>query len=272
MRILLTNDDGIDSPGIKLLADRLRGAKHKVVVVAPEIDQSGVSHSISFFKRPCKLAEIDKDTWSCGGTPVDCVVVALMGGLTEVFSMPDSPPDLVISGINQGANLGTDVVYSGTAAAARQGALKHIPSAAISLVEGNEWYWDMAADFTVEYLDRIMAYWKPNTFVNVNIPNRREKPLKLVHSFLSFRYYDDSIDIYHAPDGYRYCFVRSGEITAQTGQDSDYEAVAGNNASLSEVFIHPLLLESVRLDCDGTTAAVQPLKEREGYNGGKSAQ
>ena len=256
MRILLTNDDGIDSPGINLLADGLRKAGHRVVAVAPEANQSGVSHSITFFKRPCKLVEIDKDTWSCGGTPVDCVVVALMG-VPELFTLPHSPPDIIISGINQGANLGTDILYSGTAAAARQGAFCHIPSAAVSLIAGDEWNWDMAVGFTVEYLDRIMAYWKPDTFINVNIPNRREKPLALVHAFPSFRYYNDRIEVYHAPDGYRYCFINAGEITARVEQGSDYKAVAGNNASLSEVFIHPLLLDSV--------------KEREGgYSDGKS--
>jgi 5'-nucleotidase len=246
MKILLTNDDGIDSPGLLLLADGLRKAGHRVAVIAPEANQSGVSHSITFFKRPCKLAEINRDTWSCGGTPVDCVVIALMGGLPELFTLPHSPPDIIISGINQGANLGTDIMYSGTAAAARQGSLCHIPSVAVSLVEGDEWNWDMAAGFTVECLDDIMAYWKPDTFINVNIPNRREKPLALVHAFPSLRYYNDRIDIYHAPDGYRYCFVNAGEITAKTEQGSDYEAVAGNNASLSEVFIHPLLLDSVK--------------------------
>jgi 5'-nucleotidase len=255
MRILLTNDDGIYSPGLLALAGALRKAGHRVVVVAPASNQSAVSHSITFITRPCKLAEIDKDTWSCGGTPADCVVIALMGGLPELFTLPHSPPDMIISGINRGANLGTDIVYSGTAAAARQGALFSVPSVALSLVEGDEWNWDMAAGFAVERLDEIMAYWKPDTFINVNIPNRREKPLALVHAFPSFRYYNDRIDIYHAPDGCRYCFVNAGEMTAKTGPGSDYEAVEGNNASLSEVFIHPLLLEAV--------------KEREGDDDGK---
>jgi 5'-nucleotidase len=258
MKILLTNDDGINSPGINLLADGLRKAGHRAVVVAPASNQSGVSHAISFLHGPCKLAKISEDTWSCGGTPVDCVVVALMGGLPELFLAPESLPDLIISGINRGANLGTDIVYSGTAAAARQGSLYSVPSAALSLIEGDEWNWDMAAGFAVEYLDRIMAYWKPDSVVNVNIPNRKEKPLALVHAFPSFRYYNDRIDIYHAPNGRRYCFAKAGEITVQQWQGSDYEAVENNNASVSEIFIHPLLLEAV--------------KEREGYSGGKSAQ
>jgi len=245
MRILLTNDDGVKSPGIQLLADRLRTVGHRVVVVAPETDQSGVSHSIAFFARPTKLTLIAEDTWSCGGTPGDCVAIALLGGLPEVFT-PDSPPDMVVSGINRGANLGTDIVYSGTAAAARQGALHDIPAIALSLIEADEWHWDMAVDFAVERLDEIKAYWKPDSFVNVNIPNRREKPRELVHAFPSFRYYNDSIEIHHAPDGHRYCFTRTGKVASRPEHGSDDAVTAEHNASVSEIFIHPVLWESVR--------------------------
>jgi 5'-nucleotidase len=255
MRILLTNDDGVTSPGILALAGRLRKAGHRVVVLAPESDQSGVSHSISFFRRPCKMTAVGEDTWSCGGSPVDCVVVGLLGGLPEVFTMPHSPPDMIISGINRGANLGSDVVYSGTAAAARQGSLFDIPSVALSLLEGEEWHWDMAAGFAVERLDEIKARWKPDSFVNVNIPNRREKPRALVHAFPSFRYYNDSIEIHHAPDGHRYCFARTGKITSRPERGCDDAVTAEGNASVSEIFIHPVLLESVR--------------EREGHDDGK---
>ena len=255
MRILLTNDDGINSPGITLLADGLRKAGHRVVVVAPESDQSGVSHSIAFFTRPCKLTAMGEDTWSCGGSPVDCVVVAMLGGLPEVFDLPHSPPDMVVSGINRGANLGTDIVYSGTAAAARQAAFFNIPSAAFSLIEGDEWHWDMAAGFAVERLDEIKAYWKPDSFVNVNIPNRSEKPRALVHAFPSFRYYNDRIEVHHAPDGHRYCFARTGKITSRPEHGSDGAVTAENNAPVSEIYIHPVLLEWV--------------KERGGDNDGK---
>jgi len=246
MKILLTNDDGINSPGLRLLAERLRKTGHKVVVVAPEGEQSGVSHAIAFFRTPCKLTAIAGDTWSCGGSPGDCVAVALLGGLPEEFTLPHSPPDVVLSGINRGANLGTDIVYSGTAAAARQGALHNIPSVALSLIEGDEWYWDMAVDFAVERLDEIKAYWKPDSFVNVNIPNRREKPHALVHAFPSFRYYNDSIEIHHAPDGHRYCFARTGKVASRPEHGSDDAVTAENNASVSEIYIHPVLLESVR--------------------------
>jgi len=254
MRILLTNDDSINSPGITRLAAALRKAGHRVFVVAPECNQSGVSHAIRFLNGPCKLTQIGADTWVCGGTPADCVVIALRGGIPELCLLDDEsskskqipPIDLIISGINQGANLGTDIIYSGTAAAARQGAFFQIPSLALSLIHGDEWNWEMAADFAVERLDEMVSYWKPDSFINVNIPNRREKPAALVHAFPSLRYYNDSIEVYQAPNGCRYCFVKAWEISAQMEQGSDCGVTADNNASLSEIFIHPLLLESVK--------------------------
>lgn len=271
MRILLTNDDGISSPGILMLAAGLREAGHRVFVVAPASNQSGVSHSISFINGPCKLTEIDRDTWICQGTPVDCIVTGLLGGIPELSILPavqmengaGSPPDAVISGINRGANLGTDIVYSGTAAAARQGALCGIPSLALSLTESAEWNWEMAVVFVVEQLTEMMACWKPDSFVNVNIPNRRELPDSLVHGFPSLRYYNDHMERYHAADGSVYCFSRPGDISpslengavpgsqsvrvdARPERGSDWDAVENNNASISEIFVHPVLLESVR--------------------------
>lgn len=241
MKILLTNDDGVNAPGIEVLADKLRKAGHGVVVVAPASNQSGVSHSISFFHGPCKLKEIARDTWSCEGSPADCVVIALSGGIPDFVK-----PDVIVSGINYGANLGTDIIYSGTAAAARQGALFNIPSLALSLVWGDSWYWEMAADFSAANLEQMIDCWKPDSFVNVNIPNRPEKPFALVHAFPSFRYYNDSIDVYLAPDGSRYCFSKAGDIDTKPEQGSDWDAVESGGASLSRIYIHPLLLESVK--------------------------
>jgi len=237
MRLLLTNDDGISSPGLLLLAAALRKAGHKVFVLAPSADRSGVSHSITFLNQPKRIVQVDNDTWSCEGTPVDCVVIGLMGGLPEC-----APIDAIVSGINRGANLGTDLVYSGTAAAARQGALCNIPSLALSLLEGDAWYWDMAVAFALERFAEMLAFWKPDCFVNVNIPGKKETPRGLVHAFPSLRYYNDSIETYYAPDGQRYCFARSGAISAKPEKGSDWEAVTGNNASISDILIHPALL------------------------------
>ena len=267
MKILLTNDDGIASPGINLLAQALRKAGHRVFVVAPSSDRSGVSHAISFLSNPCKLAAIETDTWSCSGTPADCVVVGLLGGIPELKIIGGDPaddlfspqvlsgrqPDLIISGINRGANFGTDLLYSGTAAAARQGSLCRIPSLALSLVEsaGDEWHWDMAVSFAVEHLAEMLAFWKADSFVNVNIPNgvaddrgngKAAGPSALVPAFPSLRYYNDSIDNYEAADGHRYCFARAGKIGAKPEQGSDWDVVSKNQASMSAICIHPVVV------------------------------
>ena len=261
MRILLTNDDGIGSPGIFLLAAALREAGHRVFLVAPALDQSGVSNSITFLKNPISLCEVDADTWICRGTPADCVIAALLGGISELTK--DSFPDAVISGINRGANLGTDIIFSGTAAAARQGAHFKIPSLALSLVEGPTWNWEMAIIFVVEQLEEMLSHWKPDSFLNVNIPNGAQIPSSLVHSFPALRYYNDRMEVFHAPDGDTYCFAINGKPSAsfRSGADeancflkgdakpepgSDWDAIAGNNASISDVYIHPVLLGSVK--------------------------
>ena len=256
MRILLTNDDGADSPGILLLAEALRGAGHRVIMVAPSSNNSAISHAISFFKRSWKFAEIERDSYSLDGTPVDCVAEALRGNIPGLgITGPGewSPPDAVISGINRGANLGTDIVFSGTAAAARQGAFCGIPSLALSLsppCEGGEnWRWDAAVAFVLERFDEMLAGWKPDSFINVNIPNRGENPLGLVRAFPSLRFYNDSRDVCRMPDGSRYCIAKPEETGVSPDEGSDWEAIAQNNASLSEIFIHPVLLEHVSRRC-----------------------
>jgi len=242
MEILLTNDDGIDSPGLCLLAAALRQAGHRVLTLAPDSDRSGVSHSISFLSGPCKIRKIEADSWSCSGTPVDCVVLALLGGIPGDDNFV---PDAVISGINRGANLGTDIVYSGTAAAARQASMAGFPAAAFSLVEGTDWHWEMAVSFITGNFQEILNFWKSGTFVNVNIPNRASLPVGLVPAFPARRCYNDTIDRYHSPSGEIYCFARGGKIGAEPETGSDHDAVSGNFASMSAVYIHPAALEEI---------------------------
>jgi 5'-nucleotidase len=242
MTILLTNDDGIDSPGMLPLAVALRKQGHRVFVLAPEGNKSGVSHAISFLNGPVRLTNREEDTWSCPGNPADCVVLALMGGIPEIKGMPD----LVLSGINHGANIGTDLIYSGTAAAARQGSLLGIPSVALSLVENEEYHWDMAVSFSVERLEEFKSFWRPDTFVNVNIPNTSQGPLGIESAFPALRDYQDTLSLYEAHDGRRYCFIKPGEVTTRSEAGSDWDAVSRNFASISAIYIHPLVREGVK--------------------------
>jgi 5'-nucleotidase len=247
MRILLTNDDGISSPGISLLAKTLREAGHRVFTVAPDTNRSGCSHSISL-SEPIKLTEIEKDTWVSSGTPSDCVLVSLLGGIPELciaaegagYNM-EKAPDLVLAGINAGANLGTDIVYSGTAAAARQGSFFGIPSVALSLV-GNDglWNWEPVISYITENLAVIMGYWKTGTFINVNFPNIEKKPFALVPVFPSIRYYNEKVTSYTDDEGGVYCLKKLGKIESTPADGCDWAEVQKNNAALSVILSQPV--------------------------------
>ena len=254
MKILLTNDDGISSPGIRLLARELRSAGHRVFTVAPDTNRSGSSHSIEFLDKPIKISEIEEDTWSCSGTPVDCVITALLGGIPELKISTEGSainleraPDLVLSGINAGANLGTDIIYSGTASAARQGSFFGIPSVALSLVKSDlPWQWDTVISYINEKLISIMGYWKAQTFVNVNFPNIERKPLALVPVFPSMRCYNDRIITYSPPEGGVFCFVKPGKVENIPEDGSDWAEVIKGNAALSVVLSQPSVSNEVR--------------------------
>ncbi|HOU66431.1 MAG TPA: 5'/3'-nucleotidase SurE, partial [Thermomonas sp.] len=129
MRVLVSNDDGVDAPGIHALAQGLRDAGHEVIVVAPDRDRSGASNSLTL-DAPIRVVQLDAHRWKVYGTPTDCVHVALTGML-EALGLE---PDIVVSGINNTANLGDDVIYSGTVAAAMEGRFLGLPAVAMSLV------------------------------------------------------------------------------------------------------------------------------------------
>jgi 5'-nucleotidase len=237
MNILLTNDDGLESPGIQLLAKSLRGEGHRVIVIAPDRDRSGASHSISFIASPLVLHPRGEDTWTCSGLPVDCVAAALLG-------MPEDQvkPELVVSGINRGANLGTDLLYSGTAAAARQGSIFGLPSIALSLAadHGESCYWDQAVRFSLSRLDEMLGYWKADTFINLNIPNSPQGPGGMARAFPSRRLYHDGLAVMDAPNGDRYCFFHAGTEETISPEGSDHQLISQNLAALSVVWIHPV--------------------------------
>ncbi|NTV93898.1 MAG: 5'/3'-nucleotidase SurE [Thiobacillus sp.] len=164
MRILLSNDDGYFAPGLAALAAALAEHGHRVTVVAPERDRSGASNSLTL-DRPLMVRQTPSGFHYVNGTPTDCVHLAVTGLLPEL-------PEMVISGINHGANMGDDTVYSGTVAAATEGFLLGIPSVAISLVHGGGDHFDTAARVAVELVARFAAkpFTEPALF-NVNVPD-----------------------------------------------------------------------------------------------------
>jgi 5'-nucleotidase len=167
MRILVSNDDGVDAAGIRMLAAVLREAGHEVTVVAPDRDRSGASNSLTL-DLPIRLKRIDHYTVSVAGTPTDCVHLALTGLL-------EFEPDIVVSGINNAANLGDDVIYSGTVSAAMEGRFLGLPAVAVSLVSRNHdpKHFETAARAAVEIVARLKADPLPaDTILNVYVPDR----------------------------------------------------------------------------------------------------
>ena len=234
MNILLTNDDGIASDGIQQLAKVLRSrGKYRVFVIAPDADRSGISHAVSLLNGPARLTRLEEDCWSCSGYPVDCVIIGLKGLLPV-------RPDLVLSGINRGENLGTDIIYSGTAAAARQASLSGIPALALSLAGKGVFYWDMAASWIADNLEKLIEFWEKNTFVNINIPNNPDGPAGVKETRPAVKTYGDNLAIIDTPDGNSWCFLESNPGLPVAEEGSDCDIVSKNNVSISSVYNYPM--------------------------------
>jgi 5'-nucleotidase len=166
MRILISNDDGVDAPGIKYLTEGLQQAGHAVVVVAPDRDRSGASNSLTL-DLPIRAKQLSEHRWSVAGTPTDCVHLALAG-------LMQNDPDMVISGINNTSNMGDDVIYSGTVAAAMEGRCLGFPAIAMSLAahDHKPQYFESAVQAAVQITERLLNDPLPaDTILNVNVPD-----------------------------------------------------------------------------------------------------
>src|SRR5215469_6909288 len=169
MRILLTNDDGVNADGLEVLEKIARTLSDDIWVVAPETDQSGVSHSLSL-NDPLRLRELGPRQFAVKGTPTDCVIMAAR------YIIPEGKPDLVLSGVNRGRNAAEDVTYSGTVAGAIEGTVLGIPSFALSqayaVATKHDPHWDTALKFAPDLIRRVLADGMPrDVFVNINFPD-----------------------------------------------------------------------------------------------------
>ncbi|MBS4048448.1 MAG: 5'/3'-nucleotidase SurE [Alphaproteobacteria bacterium] len=167
MRILVSNDDGIHAPGLKILEKVARSLSKDVWVVAPEYEQSGASHSLTL-TLPLRLRKINARKYAVRGTPTDCVMMAMH----EIFK--DKRPDLLLSGVNRGANLGEDVTYSGTVAVAMEGSLLGVPSIALSqcFQHGHPVKWGTAEHHAPKVIKKLLKTgWAKDTLINVNFPD-----------------------------------------------------------------------------------------------------
>ncbi len=165
MRVLVSNDDGVEAPGIRVLAQRL-AEWGEVIVVAPDRDRSGASNSLTL-DQPIRVSDLGDQRYRVAGTPTDCVHLALSGLL-------DVEPDIVVSGINNSANLGDDVIYSGTVSAAMEGRFLGLPAIAVSLVsvDHNAINFDSAAEAVLRVLNKLLLDPLPaDTILNINVPD-----------------------------------------------------------------------------------------------------
>jgi 5'-nucleotidase len=226
MRILLSNDDGYFAPGIALLAEALAPLAD-VTVVAPERDRSGSSNSLTL-DRPLNVRRAQNGYYYVNGTPTDCVHLAVTGLLKQL-------PDIVISGINHGANMGEDTIYSGTVAAATEGFLLGIPSIAISLVAQGDGHFSTAGRVAVELVGRFRKrpFGEP-VLLNVNVPDVEHGELRgLRATRLGKRHKAEPVVKSTTPRGETVYWVGAAGGAQDAGEGTDFHAVAQNWASVT---------------------------------------
>jgi 5'-nucleotidase len=222
--ILISNDDGIDAPGLKALAEAVRDMG-EVVIVAPDRERSATSHAISL-DRPLRADERVPGVWAVDGTPADCVYLALLHLLPR-------PPALVLSGINRGYNLGSDFFYSGTVAAAVEAAVRGIPACALSLERGPSEGLAGAAGFARALAHAILAEGLPKgTLLNVNVPNHgRLRGYRFTR--LGQRVYRDQVEVRTDLRGQRYFWIGGPEVPVRDAPDTDGTSVADGVVSIT---------------------------------------
>jgi 5'-nucleotidase len=236
MRLLLTNDDGIRAPGLTALAGSLR-ALGEVTVVAPEREQSAAGHAITLHK-PLRLFRADVDglgdnAWASNGTPADCVVLGCYEVLRE-------PPDLVIAGINAGANLGEEVLYSGTVSAAMEAALEGRLAFAISVAGAGDRHYGAAARFAAQLAPRVASLGLgADCFLNINVPNVPRAAVQGVEvTRLGRRRYANRIYRRTDPRGRPYFWFDGDPIEEDATPGTDIAAVQQGRISVTPLHLH----------------------------------
>ncbi len=226
MRILVSNDDGYFAPGIEALARRLQ-AFAQVTVVAPERDRSAASNSLTL-DRPLTVRRAANGFHYVNGTPTDCVHVAITG-------LFDQPPDLVVSGINDGANMGDDTLYSGTVAAATEGYLLGVPAIAFSLVERGHRHLEAAADLAAELVRRFAGrLGQRPMLLNVNLPSVAAGEIQGMEvTRLGRRHAADPVIRGTNPRGETVYWIGAAGRAREAGPGTDFHAIAQNRVSVT---------------------------------------
>ncbi len=226
MKILLSNDDGYHAAGLAALAHRV-GELADIVIVAPDRNQSGSSHSLTL-DNPLRVGRTEAGVYFVNGTPTDCVHLAITGLL-------DDEPDMVVSGVNHGANLGDDVLYSGTVAAAIEGRFLGLPAIAVSLVSDDIENLDSAARAVAWLLQKLQADPLPaDTILNVNVP---DLPFEQLRGFaatrLGFRHRSEAVVPQADPKGRMVYWVGPAGAGEDAGPGTDFHAVEHGKVSIT---------------------------------------
>ena len=223
-RILITNDDGVRSPGVKALADALDGLG-EIFVLAPTREASAIGHALTLH-HPLRLERLKEKVYAVDGTPTDCVNIAVAAVLHGL-------PDLVVSGINKGLNVGDDVTYSGTVSGALEASLLGVRAIAVSLQEGaGEWQWDHAARVARRVAAVVLREGlPPRTFLNVNVPRGEPKGLRV--TVQGKRNHATTVSERHDPRGRAYYWIGEGQDEWLANGESDYEAIRAGFVSVT---------------------------------------
>lgn len=244
MRILLTNDDGIHAEGLAVLERIARQLSDDVWVVAPETDQSGLAHSLTL-SEPLRLRQIDERRFALRGTPTDCVIM----GVRHVLP---AAPDLVLSGVNSGANMADDVTYSGTVAGAMEGTLLGVPSIALSQeydYEGDRRIvpWETAETHAPNVISKLIkAGWPEGVLININFPNCAPDEVKGTRVTAQGKLsHDARLDERRDGRGYPYFWLQFGRSKAEVASDSDIAAIRADNISVTPLHLD-LTAQAVR--------------------------
>lgn len=239
MKILISNDDGYLATGINALTDALAEVAD-VVVVAPDRNRSAASSSLTLH-TPLRVSEYAKNRYKVDGTPSDCVHLALTGFL-------DYEPDLVVSGINHGANLGDDVIYSGTVAAAMEGRFLGLPTMAVSLVGHDLKHFDAAARVASELVQKIeRSSLAADIVLNVNVPDRPYDELNGIHATrLGFRHKSEQILKDRDPYGRPIYWVGPAGKGQDAGEGTDFHAVEQGGVAVTPLKVDLTRYEAVQ--------------------------
>jgi len=236
-RILVTNDDGINAPGLSVLEDIARSLSEDVWIVAPESEKSGAGHSLTL-TVPIRLRKLDERRFAVQGTPTDCVMMAVH------HIMKDAQPTLILSGVNRGANLAEDVTYSGTIAAAMEGTLAGIPSVALSqaLRPPERTRWQTAKAFAAQVIEGLIdtGGWPEGTLINVNFPPCEPEEVRGIRATEQGRrdYGGLRIDARKDPRGFDYFwFGLANRSVESPGQETDLHFVRENWVSVTPLHL-----------------------------------